>query len=197
MNIKDRLREPPTELWVVLDGDNDPNFSSTDKQTTMLHASIMAGDFPEHGPWRTCKYVAEPFGKIERLESEVAILRSAYNATLESAEKLKVDLAKAREDALAKCVAACDGEQTHHKTEVWFLIEADSPAIYMAPTHYITASAWDAHPLGDKDKWGIGDITSMTRSAKSDEQFDDAGSGGELRLCEYHVLETKLLRKNF
>lgn len=46
----------------------------------------------------------------------------------------------------------------------------------------------DDHPLGDKDKWGIGDIASMMRSAKPDEQFDDAGSGGELRLCEYRKI---------
>ena len=45
----------------------------------------------------------------------------------------------------------------------------------------------DDHPLGDKDKWGIGDVARMTRSAKPDEQFDYAGSGGELRLCEYHL----------
>jgi len=41
-------------------------------------------------------------------------------------------------------------ERTHIKTEVWWLIEADSPAVYMAPQGWITNKAWDAYRFESK-----------------------------------------------
>jgi len=36
-------------------------------------------------------------------------------------------------------------ERTHGKTEIWWLIEADSPCIFMSPQNYTTTIAWDAY----------------------------------------------------
>lgn len=44
----------------------------------------------------------------------------------------------------------------------------------------------DTHPLGDKDKWGIGDVTAL-KSAKHQEQFAEDGTEASCALGAFHV----------
>ena len=53
--------EPPREVWVVSSREAPCGLVSESKDFALEHAGIMAADFPEMGPWRVCKYVAEPF----------------------------------------------------------------------------------------------------------------------------------------
>ena len=57
--------EPPREVWIV-STPTGPDHVALTRQCAMEHAAIMAGDFPELGPWRVCKYVAEPFDRINK-----------------------------------------------------------------------------------------------------------------------------------
>ena len=52
--------EPPCEVWIV-STPTGPDHVTITRECAMEHAAIMAGDFPELGPWRVCRYVAEPF----------------------------------------------------------------------------------------------------------------------------------------
>ena len=52
--------EPPREVWIV-STPTGPDHVAITRECAMEYAAIMAGDFPELGPWRVCKYVAEPF----------------------------------------------------------------------------------------------------------------------------------------
>ena len=54
--------EPPREVWVVSSKEG-CDFVAERHDFALEHAGIMAADFPELGPWRVCKYVAEPFSK--------------------------------------------------------------------------------------------------------------------------------------
>jgi hypothetical protein len=56
--------EPPRFVWVVSNAFG-ADYVSSFKQASMDHAALQAGDFPESGPWRVCKYVAEPFARTE------------------------------------------------------------------------------------------------------------------------------------
>lgn len=52
--------EPPREVWVV-SSPIGPDFVALLRVEAMEHAAEMADEFPENGPYRVCKYVAEPF----------------------------------------------------------------------------------------------------------------------------------------
>jgi hypothetical protein len=52
--------EPPREVWVVSSKEG-CDFVVERHDFALEHAGIMAADFPELGPWRVCKYVAERF----------------------------------------------------------------------------------------------------------------------------------------
>ena len=56
----DLLTEPLREVWIV-STPTGPDHVDITRDGAMEHAAEMAGDFPELGPWRVCKYVAEPF----------------------------------------------------------------------------------------------------------------------------------------
>jgi hypothetical protein len=53
-------QEPPREVWVV-SSPTGPDFVASYREAAMEHASELAGEFPESGPYRVCKYVAVPF----------------------------------------------------------------------------------------------------------------------------------------
>lgn len=56
---------PPREVWVV-SSPTGADFVSNYRQGAMEHAAELAGEFPESGPYRVCRYVAEPFAAIEK-----------------------------------------------------------------------------------------------------------------------------------
>lgn len=89
--------EPPREVWVV-SSPTGPDFVASYRQGAMEHAAECAGEFPENGPFRVCRYIAEPF----------AALQSA--APIEEREALPERLAspKAKDGLLRECLHALD-----------------------------------------------------------------------------------------
>jgi len=53
------MTEPTKEVWVVWNPDG-ASFVSSYRQGAMEHALLMAGEFPENGPWRVTRYVVAP-----------------------------------------------------------------------------------------------------------------------------------------
>lgn len=83
MSVIELNPEPPREVWVV-STPTGPEFVASFREGAMDHASISAGDFPDNGPYRVCKYVAEPFSLVnEMLEALEAVVRVADRKTVE------------------------------------------------------------------------------------------------------------------
>lgn len=51
---------PPREVWVVSSKEG-PEYVAGYQQAAMEHAALMAGDFPEQGPWLVARYIADAF----------------------------------------------------------------------------------------------------------------------------------------
>lgn len=96
MTVLEFNPEPPREVWVV-STPLGPEFVAGFREGAMDHAYICAGEFPEHGPYRVCKYVAEPFSNLagEMLEALEAVVRVADRATVEF-DMARAAIAKAK-----------------------------------------------------------------------------------------------------
>jgi hypothetical protein len=93
--------EPPREVWVV-SSPTGPDYVASYRQAAMEHASECAGDFPENGPYRVCRYIAEPFAAIQSAAPiEREALEEDWNKLMDALQCDDTDSALAKIAALS------------------------------------------------------------------------------------------------